>query len=827
MDSSRAVATLRNLRQLTGTIPLSSISKALPKLGRVLLWLIVLLNARALPFVWHIRVFRPVFYRRVHHAWIRFLMLFKSSRFEKLKLEDAWLDSITPVGENPFTMVVPYKTWASESCGPFFHTFGLLTSEQVLTRAAVNLFPMYLRSGGWIALAATHYHFIREIPMLASYEIRSTIAAWDQKWLYVMSRYVRKPDGKKKHIRKPTTPPPGGDGQIMALRTPGDELISSSATPLPTTRPQTASETESALKAVAAGLAVREELDGAVVHTVVVSQVCYKVGRITVPPALILATNGFTGTEGHSRASPPSPVGRGEEGHVAAGWGKFAQVEGVSCWGWRETPESERWWDQALGENVERLSEGVSSPYLDLDPDGASGPSNLNLPSFSTHGILQMAADFWQSSSYRRWIVDRVTLAHARDEDLLYVDHPEYLDFLAIHFANLITKLGKRLQFRQRVIATATAFFRRFYLKDSYCETDPFTVITACCYLAAKAEESPVHIKAVVAESRAVFSHENCRVKIFLLDPAKVAETEFYLVDDLEGDLVVFHPYRTLLSLCKETVSHTSSNPEEKGIYEMENKDEIYGDSRLELTPAALQTAWSIINDAYRSQLCLLHPPHLIAIAALYLTFILHPAARPAATQKSDQDPAKDVGPEEPAEARQPPRSSRQAGDGHCQPGFLKDDQDPVAFLAHLNVSLPAVASIAQEIISFFELWREPVDSPGTASEMEKAGSNSNLGQGLDPDASYVTPAILSSVLQRMRERKWVGATGRPVAVNKKLERTLAAGYPNLPLVDGCYHCLRQDPTYFPTLRKPCLTRVDTIEIHRCFKAVPLRLGNV
>jgi cyclin C len=72
----------------------------------------------------------------------------------------------------------------------------------------------------------------------------------------------------------------------------------------------------------------------------------------------------------------------------------------------------------------------------------------------------------------------------------------------------VISKLGKKLQLRQRVIATATVFFRRFYLRNSYCETDPFLVISACCYLAAKAEESPVHIKNVVAESRSLFSRE-------------------------------------------------------------------------------------------------------------------------------------------------------------------------------------------------------------------------------------------------------------------------------------------------------------------------------
>lgn len=59
------------------------------------------------------------------------------------------------------------------------------------------------------------------------------------------------------------------------------------------------------------------------------------------------------------------------------------------------------------------------------------------------------------------------------------------------------------------MVATAIMFFKRFYLKNSYCETDPFIVIAACCYVAAKAEESPVHIKNVVTEARLLFGSES------------------------------------------------------------------------------------------------------------------------------------------------------------------------------------------------------------------------------------------------------------------------------------------------------------------------------
>ena len=57
-----------------------------------------------------------------------------------------------------------------------------------------------------------------------------------------------------------------------------------------------------------------------------------------------------------------------------------------------------------------RISEALSKPYSFIH---------------AAHGTLS-----------KRWIVDRATLNQARAEDLLYVNDPEHLDFLAIYFAN-------------------------------------------------------------------------------------------------------------------------------------------------------------------------------------------------------------------------------------------------------------------------------------------------------------------------------------------------------------------------------------------------------
>lgn len=76
---------------------------------------------------------------------------------------------------------------------------------------------------------------------------------------------------------------------------------------------------------------------------------------------------------------------------------------------------------------------------------------------------------------------------------------------------------------------------------------------------------------------------------------------EFYLVDDLECDLTVFHPYRTLLTLCKkEAPQLASSYSRENEIGDVgvgigaEDGPRYWGsgEGRLELSEGGLQTAW-------------------------------------------------------------------------------------------------------------------------------------------------------------------------------------------------------------------------------------------
>ena len=172
-----------------------------------------------------------------------------------------------------------------------------------------------------------------------------------------MSKFVRKPDGKKKKTqyveRKSDSATPNGEISTASIRAPGSEEISTTGTPYANPTPNGASNaTVPDLKAVAANLA-GEEPDGAVLHTIVVSQICYKIGRITVPPNLMLAINGFTGMPNASLASPHPEWATAKKIMSKPHGGNTKKLRTLLTGGWRDVPEAERWWESAIGPEVE------------------------------------------------------------------------------------------------------------------------------------------------------------------------------------------------------------------------------------------------------------------------------------------------------------------------------------------------------------------------------------------------------------------------------------------------------------------------------------------
>lgn len=113
------------------------------------------------------------------------------------------------------------------------------------------------------------------------------------------------------------------------------------------------------LNAVAAQLS-GEEPDGAVLHTIHISQVCFKIGRITVPPNLAIAVNGFTGLPNHSVTNPHSQWVEAKKVMSKPMGGNTKRMRDLMIGGWRHVPERERWWDQALSGVEEQRVKNLS-----------------------------------------------------------------------------------------------------------------------------------------------------------------------------------------------------------------------------------------------------------------------------------------------------------------------------------------------------------------------------------------------------------------------------------------------------------------------------------
>ncbi|KAG8011225.1 Cyclin-C [Nibea albiflora] len=163
-----------------------------------------------------------------------------------------------------------------------------------------------------------------------------------------------------------------------------------------------------------------------------------------------------------------------------------------------------------------------------------------------------MAGNFWQSSHYLQWVLDKQDLMKERQKDLKFLSEEEYWK-LQIFFANVIQALGEHLKLRQQVIATATVYFKRFYARYSLKSIDPVLMAPTCVFLASKVE---------------------------------ILECEFYLLELMDCCLIVYHPYRPLLQY----------------VQDMGQEDML------------LPLAWRIVNDTYRTDLCLLYPPFMIAL---------------------------------------------------------------------------------------------------------------------------------------------------------------------------------------------------------------------
>ncbi|KAI0318657.1 hypothetical protein OF83DRAFT_1056532 [Amylostereum chailletii] len=332
----------------------------LPRLSKYFAFAVLVLNARSLPFLWHVRLLWPVVSLHTRFRLFRASLLFRSTEARK-EATRLWLERLSPVGENPLTKTDRYSTWADLSDSDYnmhlSNSSYAKNLDSARMRTALALVPGFLRAGGWIALGATHFQFNKEIPIFSQYEIRMTTAAWDNKWLFAVVRFVTKPKGKKRAstTTDPTTPAREGP-PFPSMHTPASGLT----TPLPVAPSTHTGDAQSAMRSLAAGVGSVEP-DGAIVNCVSVNELVFKHGRITVPPMLVYAFDGMCipapdKPQTYSHANPPP---HWENVRALKAQGERATREFLRG-GWRDVPEGERWWEQAFAGGRETIAQNLA-----------------------------------------------------------------------------------------------------------------------------------------------------------------------------------------------------------------------------------------------------------------------------------------------------------------------------------------------------------------------------------------------------------------------------------------------------------------------------------
>jgi len=205
-----------------------------------------------------------------------------------------------------------------------------------------------------------------------------------------------------------------------------------------------------------------------------------------------------------------------------------------------------------------------------------------------------MAANFWESTHCKNWLLKKEQVEMSNEKDKKYLTDLE-LKKIRIFFVHWITCLGKNLHLRQRVVATAVVYWKRFYLHNSFDEFEPALLGGTCIYLASKVEECNIKVDSILAQMKAIGQDKKDRsespVQFSWYQTSQIIQCEFYLIDGLHCHLLLYHPYTCL--------------------------QEYLVDSGLE---DCKDEAWKIINDSYRTDVYLMYPPYIITLACIYLT---------------------------------------------------------------------------------------------------------------------------------------------------------------------------------------------------------------
>lgn len=139
-----------------------------------------------------------------------------------------------------------------------------------------------------------------------------------------------------------------------------------------------------------------------------------------------------------------------------------------------------------------------------------------------------------------------------------------------------------------------------------------------------------------------------------------------------------------------------------------------------------------IINDSYRTDVPLLYPPYVIALAALYIAFTLTTMSGNAARTRSSSQL----------------QTLAHSLENNASLGLPPPPGSPAEFLASFEVSLPVLLACVQDIIVLYPIWEAFEPSP------QRPGSN--MVAPPQPPEGKFGPDDAEALVRRMIEEHMV-----------------------------------------------------------------------
>jgi cyclin H len=160
----------------------------------------------------------------------------------------------------------------------------------------------------------------------------------------------------------------------------------------------------------------------------------------------------------------------------------------------------------------------------------------------------------------------------------------------------------RKLRCESKVLATAAALYRRFFLSNSVMLFDPKVVMVAAAFLGSKVEDAMVHVR---------YLEEGTAAMNAAVSTQDIVTAEVALLAGIHFHLLCFHPYKAVLALTEDLRTFLKTAAGKKLLPEHEHQ--LTGQDLKPMYDAAR----GILEDVVVSDIPLLFSPGQIGLAAL------------------------------------------------------------------------------------------------------------------------------------------------------------------------------------------------------------------